>query len=238
MITLVFIHGFMGGSQQWQSQTKAFMGFNVVSVDLPGYGKNVHLEALESISDLATWVLEELMLRKVERFHLVGHSMGGMVAQDMIAQAPERIDRLVLYGTGASGDLPGRFEPISTSKRRALDDGSKATARRIAGTWFLNGEDAIAYEGCAQIAQCSSMQAIHAGLDAMSIWNGVENLPQIQSRTLIVWGDNDRTYSWGQTEQLWKSIPNASLAVIPDCAHAAHLEKPEMFNMILNDFLC
>jgi pimeloyl-ACP methyl ester carboxylesterase len=237
MITLVFVHGFMGGSRQWQSQVNVLAGFNVVTVDLPGYGENAHLDALESISGIATWVLGELSRLKIGRFHLVGHSMGGMVAQDMAAQEPERIDSLVLYGTGASGNLPGRFEPISTSKRRAVDDGSQATARRIAATWFLKGEDAPAYEGCAKIAECSSMQAIHAGLDAMSVWNGVENLPQIHTRTLIVWGDNDRTYSWSQTEQLWQSIPSAILAVIPGCAHAAHLEKPEIFNMILSDFL-
>jgi pimeloyl-ACP methyl ester carboxylesterase len=237
MMTLVFVHGFMGGSQQWLSQTKALTGFNVVTVDLPGFGKNAGLKALNSISGFANWVLCELTALNVDRFHLVGHSMGGMVAQEMAAQAPERIDRLVLYGTGAAGNLPGRFEPISTSKRRARDDGSHATARRIAATWFLNSQDAAAYEGCAKIAECSSLQAILAGLDAMSAWNGVAHLSHIQARTLIIWGDNDRTYTWSQTEQLWHSIPSTSLAVIPDCAHAPHLEKSELFNKILNDFL-
>jgi pimeloyl-ACP methyl ester carboxylesterase len=71
----------------------------------------------------------------------------------------------------------------------------------------------------------------------MSDWNGVEHLSQIQAKTLIIWGDHDRTYTWSQTEQLWQSIPNASLAVIPDCAHAPHLENPELFNKILGAFV-
>jgi pimeloyl-ACP methyl ester carboxylesterase len=52
----------------------------------------------------------------------------------------------------------------------------------------------------------------------------------------VIWGDHDRTYPWHQTEQLWTAIDDTSLAVIPNCAHAAHLEKPGIFNRILRDF--
>ncbi|WP_371225065.1 alpha/beta fold hydrolase [Roseovarius sp. 2305UL8-3] len=238
MTSLVFVHGFMGGSQQWQDQC-AVLGddFEVITPDLPGFGENAHLEAPGSIAGFAQWVLDDLSARGVERFHLLGHSMGGMIAQEMVAQAPDRVDRLVLYGTGATGILPGRFEPIGVSKQRANDEGARATARRIAATWFLKHEAATAYEGCAAIAERSGLQAIHAGLDAMQGWSGVSHLPEIQTQTLLIWGDRDRTYPWNQTEQLWRSISGASLAVMPKCAHAAHLEKPKLFNSILDDFL-
>lgn len=238
MKPLVFVHGFMGGSRQWTAQRQAFeQSFEVITCDLPGYGENAHLDALDSISGFAGWVLETLSNQGVSDFHLLGHSMGGMIVQDMVLQAPDRIDRLVLYGTGATGILPGRFEPIGTSKLRAQSDGASATARRIAATWFLDFEKAPAYEDCAAIAQRSSLQAIVAGLDAMQTWNGVSFLPDIRARTLVLWGDHDRTYPWSQTEQLWTSIAGSSLAVIPDCAHAAHLEKPDLFNRIVEDFL-
>lgn len=238
MTPVVFVHGFLGGSRQWERQaTSLAAGFEVITVDLPGFGENAHLEARTSISGFADWVLNDLTSRGVERFHLIGHSMGGMVVQEMVACAPERIDRLVLYGTGAAGVLPGRFETIGTSKRRACADGSKATARRIAATWFLMGEKAAAYEACAAIAEQCNLQTVLAGLDAMEAWSGAERLFEFQMRTLVVWGDHDRTYSWNQTQQLWQSITGASLAVIPDCAHATHLEKPELFNTILQDFL-
>ena len=238
MTPLVFVHGFMGGSRQWQGQSDAFgERFQVIAPDLPGYGENADAEAQDSIAGFARWVLDTLTARGVERFHLVGHSMGGMIVQDMIAQAPDRVDRLVLYGTGATGLLPGRFEPIGTSKRRARADGPRATARRIAATWFLNCENADAYEPCAAIAERAGLQAILAGLDAMQAWSGVSQLPDIRARTWVVWGDHDRTYPWSQTEQLWRSISGASLAVLPDCAHAAHLEKPYLFNRVLSDFL-
>ena len=237
MIPVVFVHGFMGGSQQWQSQQEALGAIDTVCVDLPGFGENAHLEACDTIAGFADWVLKDLTSQGISRFHLIGHSMGGMVAQDMVARVPDRVERLVLYGTGAQGVLPGRFETIETSKHRARTDGANATARRIAATWFLEQDKAAAYEACAAIAERSSIQAILAGLDAMSGWNGTTKLRSLTIRTLIVWGDQDRTYPWIQTEELWRSIPRASLAVIPDCAHAAHSERTGLFNNIIRDFL-
>lgn len=236
MNPVVFVHGFMGGSRQWQGQIDSDAGYEVISLDLPGYGENAQSEALDSIASYAEWALDELSARGVERFNLVGHSMGGMVAQEMVVQTPDRVDRLVLYGTGATGVLPGRFETICTSKRRALADGPQTTARRIAATWFLEREEAPGYEACAAIAEQCRLQAMLNGLDAMENWSGVERLEDIKAKTLVIWGDRDRTYPWCQTEQLWKSITNANLSVLPGCAHAAHLEKPELFNSILGDF--
>ena len=220
MTSVVFVHGLMGGSQQWQNQKDALCEFDVVALDLPGFGENAQTKPLNSIADFATWALDELSARDVQSFHLVGHSMGGMIAQEMVEQAPDRINRLVLYGTGASGVLPGRFETIETSKNRAQADGSRATARRIAATWFLHREKAPAYEACAQIAELSGVEAIIAGLDAMNGWSGTAYLTHIKAKTLVIWGDHDRTYPWAQTEELWRTIDGSCLAVVPGCAHA------------------
>ena len=238
MTSVVLVHGFLGGSRQWETQIEAFKDdFEVVTVDLPGFGENAHFTALDRIRGYSQWVLNEISERGIADFHLIGHSMGGMVAQEMVSQAPDRVDKLVLYGTGAAGDLPDRFEPLCTTKSRAQSEGARATARRIAATWFLEGKDAAAYEGCAAIAEKSSLQAIHAGLDAMQAWNGTAQLSDIPAKTLVMWGDCDRTYAWAQIEELWQTIEGASLAVIPNCAHAAHLEKPGLFNWVLRDFL-
>ncbi|MFK7877072.1 MAG: alpha/beta fold hydrolase [Paracoccaceae bacterium] len=237
MIPIVFVHGFLGGSLQWQAQCAAFGDVETYCVDLPGFGENAHLDGFSSIAEFAGWVVSHLASQGINRFHLVGHSMGGMIAQEIIAQAPDCVVRLVLYGTGAQGVLPGRFETIATSKQRAVADGPKATARRIAATWFLDGDGASAYEPCASIAERSRLPTVLAGLDAMKGWNGAALLGSIEADTLIVWGDQDRTYPWAQIERLWQSIPNANLAVLPNCAHAAHLEKPWLFNEIIKDFL-
>lgn len=228
----------MGGSAQWDAQVAAFLNrYNVIAVDLPGFGANAHLPALDTITAFAEWVIAQLRRRGVTRYHLLGHSMGGMIAQEMARLDQDNIERLVLYGTGPVGVLPGRFETIAQSKARALADGTQATARRISATWFLQQDRAAAYEGCALIAEQSSAGAIQAGLDAMQGWRGDGFLPQIRPATLVIWGDKDRTYPWLQTETLWRNIPQASLAVVPHCAHAVHLERPEVFNLLVGEFL-
>jgi 2-hydroxy-6-oxonona-2,4-dienedioate hydrolase len=236
--TLVFVHGYLGGSPQWSEQVKAFSDdFRVITPDLPGFGLNDKMQTPETINGLAQYVLDELDKAGVDRFHLVGHSMGGMIVQEMIAIAPERVDKLVLYGTGAIGRLPGRFETIEESRRRLKQDGIEATGRRIAATWFLNGEHSAGYEGCAAIATMAQQQGALSCLSAMETWSGVSSLAKIESSTLVLWGDRDRAYLWQQTELLWRDIKTSSLAVIAGCSHAVHLEKPALFNATLHDFL-
>ena len=238
MRPLVFVHGYLGGSAQWQDQAEAFASrYRVITPDLPGFGRNHAVPAPEQIGDFADFVLEYVQDQGVDRFDLVGHSMGGMIVQEMVARAPQRIDRLVLYGTGPVGLLPGRFESIDESKRRVLADGVEACGRRISATWFVDYERGENYPVCADLAVMASEQAALAGLSAMAQWSGEAELASIASPTLVLWGDCDRTYTWDQQQRLWQGIEGARLAVIPGCAHAVHLEKPQLFNAILADFL-
>lgn len=235
---LVLVHGFMGGKEQWQlQQGKLAKGREIITLDLPGFASNAHMQAPETINGFARFVLTELDTLNISRFHLLGHSMGGMIVQEMTAIAPERIDKLVLYGTAASGNLKDRFETFEASRGRVKTDGVMASARRISATWFLKYEAANEFENCFDIAARSSEQAMLAGLTAMETWSREDNLSNITCPTLIVWGEQDRTYGWPQIHQLWTKIPQAHLAVLPSCSHAAHMEKPEIFNAILLDFL-
>mmetsp|Transcript_27060 Transcript_27060/g.49236 ORF Transcript_27060/g.49236 Transcript_27060/m.49236 type:complete len:232 (+) Transcript_27060:4812-5507(+) len=228
----------MGGSAQWADQVAAFADrFDVIAVDLPGFGANARAPVIATIGGFADWVIAHLQDRGVERYHLMGHSMGGMIVQEIARRDAARVDRLILYATGAMGVLPGRFETIAQSKARAVADGPAATARRIAATWFLKRDAAPRFERCAGIAERPGLEAILAGLDAMEGWSGVDALPKIGAETLVLWGDGDRTYAWEQIARLWADIPAARLAVVPECAHAVHLEKPGIFNAIVQDFL-
>ncbi|MEM6578399.1 MAG: alpha/beta hydrolase [Pseudomonadota bacterium] len=238
MTTLVLVHGFMGGSAQWDGYVDSPSEVaKLVAVDLPGFGARADSPALDSIAGYADWVIAHLRNIGVERYHLLGHSMGGMIVQEIALKDRDRIDRLVLYATGARGTLPGRFETIEDSKRRAETDGATSTARRIAATWFLHKEAAEGFEHCAAIAAQTRLAAIKTGLDAMQAWSGEPNLNRIDLKTLVLWGDRDRTYPWDQIHRLWTDIPEASLAVVPGCAHAVHAEKPELFRHLLADFL-
>lgn len=237
-MVLVFVHGYFGGSLQWAAQVEAFSEyFRVITPDLPGFGLNNQLQAPDSIAGFAGYVLDELAQQGIEHFHLLGHSMGGMIAQEMVAMAPERVGKLVLYGSGPLGVMPGRFETIAESKQRLCQDGVESTARRIAARWFVGGEAGRGYRECADIAVQASRQAALAGLSAMESWSGEDKLHSIAAPTLVLWGDRDQSYQWALPEQLWRGIPGAGLSVIAGCSHAVHLEKPALFNAVLLDFL-
>ena len=238
MTPLVLVHGFLGGGAQWAGQVAALSDIrDVIAVDLPGFGAAADQTAPDTIDGFAQAVLDDLSARGITEFDLLGHSMGGMIVQQIMRKEPTRVKRLVLYGTGPEGVLPGRFETIAESKRRASVDGVETTAARISATWFRHREKSSGYPACAAIAAQAGLQAVHAGLDAMEGWSGADNLARIACPTLVLWGDRDRSYNWDQVAALWQTIPNASLAVMPGCSHAVHLEKPDWFNAIVRDFL-
>ena len=109
--------------------------------------------------------------------------------------------------------------------------------KRIATTWFRDGENAQGYQQCVELGMKASMQAALGSLDAWETWDGSDQLSHIKAPSLVIWGDGDRSYGWSQPEALWRGIPNCSLAVVPGCAHNVHMEKPGLFNAILEDFL-
>jgi 2-hydroxy-6-oxonona-2,4-dienedioate hydrolase len=236
--TLVLVHGYLGGSSQWGEEFQAFSPhMDVLAVDLPGFGESRHLVSPDQIAGYAQCVLDCLEQHGVHSFNLLGHSMGGMVVQEMVRLAPQRVKRLVLYGTGPLGLLPGRFETMARSRERLVEDGVDATARRISATWLLHREASPKAKALGDLAAQASAQAAEAGLWAMERWDGRAALSQITQPTLIVWGDQDRSYQWPQVESLWRGIPGAALAVLPHCSHALHLEYPALFHTLVLDFL-
>lgn len=235
---LVLVHGFMGGSAQWTAELQALgPHFDVIAPDLAGYGDACERAAPATIAAHAQAVLATLDALGIERFHLLGHSMGGMVVQEMVHQAPSRVQRLVLCATAAQGSIPGRFETMQRSRERLVEEGVDHVARRISATWLLDREASPAYPALSALARRASAQAARAGLDAMEGWDGRERLATVGVPTLVVWGESDRTYGWPLIEKLWRTIPGASLAVLPGCAHALHLERPGLFHALVHEFL-
>ena len=235
---LVFVHGYLGGSAQWQAEIKHFSDrFDVIAPDLPGFGDATHLEGCNTIHCMATRIIALLDHLGVGTFSLLGHSMGGMIAQEIAAIVGDRIDRLVLYGTGPLGIMPDRFEPIKLSRERLESDGVARTISRIGATWFYHGAAAPGFALVEQIGTGANPKAALNALDAMENWDGRAALPTLSMPTLVLWGHEDRSYRWPQVETLWKTLPNATLSVVPGTSHAAHLEKPKLFHAILDDFL-
>ncbi len=232
--TLVLVHGYLGGSAQWANEIRYLSSqFDVIAVDLPGFGDSHALTAPHTIGEFAHSVMDQLDALSITNFRLMGHSMGGMIAQEMARTAAQRITELILYGTGPLGSIPGRFETMAQSRERLQADGVAATAVRISARWFVHGEENPAHALCAQLACQASEGAALAGLNAMQAWDGRAALGGLQMPTQIIWGEHDRSYNFDQIQMLWRGIKNSSLAVIPGASHAAHLEKPAIFREIM-----
>ncbi len=232
--TLVLVHGYLGASAQWAYEMRYLSRhFDVIAVDLPGYGDSHALAAPHTIEGFARAVLDQLDALGVKSFRLLGHSMGGMIVQEMARAAPQRITQLFLYGTGPLGSLPGRFETMAQSRERLQADGVAATARRISARWFVRGAEDPAHALCAQLGCQASEDAALAGLNAMQAWDGRASLGSLQLPTQLIWGEHDQSYNFDQIQALRRGIANCSLAVIPGASHAAHLEQPAIFREIM-----
>ena len=235
---LVLVHGYLGGSAQWHRQLEALAAnFRVVAPTLPGYAQHARMESPHTIEGYADYVVSVLDGERVERFHLLGHSMGGMIAQEIAVRIPTRVKTLVLYATGPVGVMPGRFESVAESQGRLRVDGPSRSARRIGAKWLSGGAASVHYEACAALAVQASAQAAHAGLSAMQAWSGSEKLQQIRSPTLVLWGDCDRCYASEPTLLMCRRVVGATLRIVHGGSHAVHVETPALFNSIVCAFL-
>jgi len=235
---LVLIHGFLGSSDMWSPQINFFKdNFRVIVPALPGFGNSSTINSCESIECMAKVILSHLEKKKINKFNLLGHSMGGMIVQEMTKIAGEKILKLICYGTGPRGNIPGRFETIDRSREKLKINGLKDTAYRIAKTWFIDEDKAKYFYLCEEAGKQTSLEAADNGLVAMKNWDGVKNLQNIKNETLIVWGDQDKAYNFNQVETLNSNILNSYLKIIKGCSHNAHLERPDEFNTIVEEFL-
>jgi pimeloyl-ACP methyl ester carboxylesterase len=237
-IPLVLVHGFLGSSEMWRLQIDFFKeNYRVIAPALPGFGKSNNVNSCDSIECMAKSILTSLEKKKIERFYLLGHSMGGMIVQEMVKLAGEKILKLICYGTGPRGNIPGRFETIDISREKLKINGLDNTAYRIAKTWFIEEDKSKYFYLCEEAGKQTSIEAADNGLVAMKNWDGVKNLQNIKNETLIIWGDQDMAYNFNQVETLNDNIPNSNLKIIKGCSHNVHLEKPDEFNTIVSEFL-
>ena len=235
---LVLVHGFLGSSDMWSPQIDFFKNdFRVIVPALPGFGKSNKINSCDSIKCMARVILDLLEKKKIKNFNLLGHSMGGMIVQEIAKLAGDKILKLICYGTGPIGNIPGRFETIDKSREKLKINGLKVTAQRIAKTWFIKEEKAKYFYLCEGAGKQTSIEAADNGLVAMKNWDGVKNLKNIINQTLIIWGDQDKAYNFNQVKTLNDNIPNSDLKIIKGCSHNVHLEKPDEFNKIVKEFL-
>jgi len=235
---LILIHGFLGSSKMWEPQINFFKNhFRVITPDLPGFGKSNKAKSHNSIQSIANLLMDCLEEKKIDKFYLLGHSMGGMIVQEMAKKYGNKIVKLICYSTGPRGEMPGRFESVDQSRENLKKKGLEITVKNIAKTWFVRKENAKYFDICIEAGKQTSTKAADDTLIAFKNWNGVDTLKNIKNETLIVWGDQDKSYNLEQIKTLEKSIKKSKLVIFKNCAHNVHLEQPDQFNNAIKNFL-
>ncbi len=229
---LVLVHGYLGSSEMWNLQ-KDFLSkhFRIIAPALPGFGESYNLKSLDSINEMAKTIFTYLDEKKINKFHLMGHSMGGMIVQEMVKIDGARINKLICFATGSIGDIPGRFESIEASIEKLKKEGIKETVKRV------EGNKAKYYYFCENAVKKTKEETACDALKAMKNWRGYENLKNIKNDTLIIWGDKDASYNFEQIETLNKHISNSKIEIFKGCCHNVHLEQPQKFNETVKNFL-
>jgi 2-hydroxy-6-oxonona-2,4-dienedioate hydrolase len=234
----VLVHGYLGSSEMWCFQKDYFSkNHRVIAPALPGFGESHNAQSLNSINAMALKIIEILDDKKIEKFNLIGHSMGGMIVQEITKLIGDRVNKLICFATGSIGDIPGRFESMDETREKLKKEGPEASFSRVPPKWFVKGDKDKNYFLCSNAVKNVSLETADNALLAMKNWRGIENLKNIKNETLIIWGDKDISYNFEQVDTLNKNIKNSRLEIFKNCSHNVHLEKPDEFNSLVSDFL-
>ena len=234
----VLVHGYLGSSEMWTFQKEFFSkDYRVIIPALPGFGESHNVKSLNSINKMAKEIINVLDQKKIDKFNLIGHSMGGMIVQEITKLIGNRVNKLICFATGSIGDIPGRFETMEETREKLKKEGTQLSFSRVPLKWFVKGDKDKNYYLCENAVKNVSLEAADNALLAMKNWRGKENLKNIKNETLIIWGDKDTSYNFDQVDTLNKNIKNSRLEIFKDCAHNVHLEQPDQFNNLVKEFI-
>ena len=234
----VFVHGYLGSSEMWIFQKEFFSKhYRVIIPALPGFGESHNVKSLDSINKMARQIIDLLDQKNIDKFNLIGHSMGGMIVQEITKLIGDRVNKLICFATGSIGEIPGRFETIDETREKLKKDGTEVSFSRVPKKWFVKGDKDKNYFLCKNAVKDVSLEAADNALLAMKNWRGKEDLKNIKNETLIIWGDKDTSYNFDQVDTLKKNIKNSRLEIFKDCAHNVHLEQPDQFNNLVQKFI-
>jgi pimeloyl-ACP methyl ester carboxylesterase len=215
----------------------------VIAVDLPGFGysdRGAHVEY--SASNWVNLLGEFLRRQGIGRAVVLGHSMGGGVAQRLAITQPELVERLVLVGS-ISAAQPPRLPPPGTGRLYRMGQ-AWVMPRPRAVRWFARRTafdpafmtDEIV-EGYMRPSRLSGSAAVVRKLGNDLRKDPRLDLSRIAAPTLLIWGEGDRVVDVAVGRRLAEQIPDARLEIVERAGHLPLEEQPEACNRLLLDFL-
>jgi pimeloyl-ACP methyl ester carboxylesterase len=240
--TVLMLHGIGGGHLSFapQVETLAVAGYRAVAWDMPGYGHSAPIEpyTFKGLAQSCVQLIESLQSKTVV---LVGHSMGGMVAQEVVARRPDLVSRLVLCGTSpAFGRPDGDWQRDFISQRTAPLDAGKSMAD-LAETLVpqMVGPGSLP-EGVRLATHCMGMvpaATYRRALECIVTFDRRANLANINVPTLLIAGEHDRNAPPSVLKKMADAIPRSTFIEMKGIGHLQNLEAPDEFDGMLLNFL-
>ena len=237
---LLFIHGLGSCAADWAPQIAYFRAnYRIIAFDQRGHGRSSRPRDGYSIPRFAQDAIALLKALEIGPVHIVGLSLGGLVAFQVAVDAPELVKSMTIVNSGP--EVPAQtFKqriPLYVRLLYLHTLGLRRMAKAIAKNLFPQPEQAdlqkVLIERLAsndKRCYAASLRAIFAG------WGVAERLSEIRCPVLFVAADQD--YTPVELKQAYVNrLPNARMVVVPDSRHALPMEKPREFNRALADFL-
>jgi pimeloyl-ACP methyl ester carboxylesterase len=227
---LVLVHGAGGSADLWQPQLDGLADVaRVVAPDLPGHGY-ARGPGKPSIAAYAEWLAALLGTLRAGRAVVVGHSMGGAVAQALAIAQPGRLAGLVLIGTGA--ELPVLPRLVDLLRKRPREGQSI-----IQDLSFAPGTPRECAEVVDRVLRKGAPLVTLGDYLACDRFDARADLERIRLPTLVVAGAEDRLTPPKYARLLADAIPGARLVEIPGAGHFPQLEQPRTVNAAIREFL-
>ena len=236
--TLVFLHGFNGNSASWQYQFSHFQSWRVISIDAPGFGGTSVFEGgMAGFAEAVTQMLYDLGLSS---FWLIGHSMGGMLAQIIAARTGDNCRGLVLSCTHKGRARP-EGDPLSEDvldrieQRSSLNDHDYGTLR--IGKMLSGTPSPEIQEFLVSIAGDIRVEGIKWGGAAIQYLDTTDHLPDITAPILILSANQDIVVQPASLAALIADLPDAHHVEMQGVGHAPYCEDADTFNSLVEHFI-
>jgi 3-oxoadipate enol-lactonase len=239
--TLVFLHGIGGAARAWRGQLETFSDrYRAMAWDMPGYGGSAPLPSV-SIAALADALQDFLQQVDATKPILVGHSIGGMIVQQLLVKSPHIAGAVVLAQTSpAFGKPDGDWQKSFIDARLGpLDRGE--TLATLAPTLVkeLVGDDpdVSGMEIARDCMACVPDTTYRATMLALMGFDLRNALKKIAVPTLVLSGSKDNNAPAPMMAKMASYIPSATFVELDGVGHLANLERPGAFNAALDSFL-
>ncbi|MCA1061598.1 alpha/beta hydrolase [Rossellomorea aquimaris] len=233
--TFVLLHGFLSSTFSFRRLTPLLKeNYNVISIDLPPFGNSgKHNRFTYSYENLANTVIALLEYLKVSNVHLTGHSMGGQIALNVMKKAPSLVEKGVLLCS--SGYLKRMNWPITMLshipffhlyvKLWLTRSGVRNNLENVVHDSTLI-DDEMMFGYLKPFLEDDIFKALTRMIRDREGDLSVNDLKNIQTPCLLVWGEHDRVVPLSTGHRLNEDIPNSKLVVLKETGHLVPEEKP------------